>query len=778
MLEDEQKLEELEAKVAALSSQVESLGLEKEIDPFFEDDVRRLIEDFREKEIAELEESDELDEPDESEESDDFISVQTTGGRTFKVHWISPESCDDMTKAKARAAFSAGAAERYGTSQQVNGGDVMILLCRQDAAAPVIDPESDDEGFNIDQTCHYIGMAVNTGVNPTSLEPPLPDTSEISYSSISSGVGNFEIFVWSSCECSEVTTTDENDNEITITGQLNIPYVSLGNTGTSIDLFTNPSDDSGVNLLTGVAQTGSDVQVSLYSFDSIATAAVNETVSGFKAKLEGFTATNQDFTGSKSNFETFETAQKLDKRTYSSRAALESVDKCGNLKAQISDAETLEIVTIPESEGDSEGSITILGADASSSGSASNDSFSTSTLANTDNSELSGNQESGTSVYLPLIADTEADKIQPVQTDTQNPYISNLSIEDITEEGGADVGTGTLPNKTFRITEQYFQRIYNSGLLTGVPTTAEGEGEDPQPVQGFHDLTISQIDRDSVQNLSGLSILENYEIIMEAEFPVIYEDDSMGEAQYHFYKQEKVRAGVEFETGLLKDSGTVTEDASRVHLGTIKVPQVEVKYSCHPTYGCIPDPLGSYDESTCGGDCESNYSEGGWVSGTGYGYHGVYEYIEEPGEFEYTPNPNLSDEENAEQRDAFEAIHQQEVDTFNENKHKYIQLQTQSFGLRYFELDTGGVDEYTIVGSGSDTAFTPPGYSQAITVEPSGPMLLGPGGTHVILEPLSDQNSSSVIYISPFGLPGWSKSGTYNLQTGEEIDVSSIISIN
>jgi hypothetical protein len=738
MLEDEQKLEELEAKVAALSSQVESLGLEKEIDPFFEDDVRRLIEDFREKEIAELEESDELDETDESEESDDFISVQTTGGRTFKVHWISPDSCDDMTKAKARAAFAAGAAERYGTSQQVNGGDVMILLCRQDAADPVIDPESDDEGFNIDQTCHYIGMAVNTGVNPTSLEPPLPDTSEISFSNISSGVGNFEIFVWSSCECSEVTTTDENDNEITITGQLNIPYVSLGNIGTSIDLFRNPIDDSGVNLLAGVAQTGDDVQVSLYSFDSIQTAAVNNVVSGFKAKLEGFTATNQDFTGSKSNFKTFETAQKLDKRTYSSRAALESVDKCGNLKAEISNAETLEIVTIPESAGDSEGSITILGADSSA---VTNDSFSTSTLANTDNSDLTANQESGTSVYLPLITDTEADKIQPVQTDTQNPYISDLSIEDITEEG-ADIGTDTLPNKTFRITEQYFQRIYNSGLLTGVPTTAEGEGEDPQPVQGFHDLTISQIDRTAVQSLSGLSILENYDIIMEAEFPVIYEDDSVGEAQYHFYKQEKVRSGVEFETGLLKNSGTVTEDASRVHLGTIKVPQVEVKYSCHPTYGCIPDPLGSYDEPTCGGDCESNYSEGGWVSGTGFGYHSRYISCDE-------------DESD-------------------------LTVSTES-GSRHFKIDQNtGVGEYTLNGSDEDGwAFEPPGGSQtlSLTSKPSGPMLLGVNFTHVLSTPLSD-TVFSFEYVSTFGLPGWSKSGTYNLQTGEEIDVSSIISIN
>ena len=95
MLEDEQRFEELEAKLAALSSQVEGLELEKEVDPFFEDDVRRLIEDFREKEVAQLEESEDFEDSDDSVSGNDFIAVQTTGReRTFKVHWIGLESCE------------------------------------------------------------------------------------------------------------------------------------------------------------------------------------------------------------------------------------------------------------------------------------------------------------------------------------------------------------------------------------------------------------------------------------------------------------------------------------------------------------------------------------------------------------------------------------------------------------------------------------------------------------------------------------------------------------
>ena len=79
MLEDDQKFEELESKLAALSSQVEDLEQETEVDPFFEDDVRRVIDDFKSRELAGLESEDEDFDDDEDSSSDDFISVQTTG---------------------------------------------------------------------------------------------------------------------------------------------------------------------------------------------------------------------------------------------------------------------------------------------------------------------------------------------------------------------------------------------------------------------------------------------------------------------------------------------------------------------------------------------------------------------------------------------------------------------------------------------------------------------------------------------------------------------------
>ena len=198
MLEDDQKFEELESKLAALSSQVEDLEQETEVDPFFEDDVRRVIDDFKSRELAGLESEDEDFDDDDDSSSDDFISVQTTGGPSFKTHWIAPTSCNNMTRDLARDAFVQGAADRYGTSQQVNNGDVLILLCREPVAEEPEEGSEAEEPEPPKKICRYVGLAYNTLVHPASTEPP-SETEEL----ISAPVGNYEIFVWSSCECSD-----------------------------------------------------------------------------------------------------------------------------------------------------------------------------------------------------------------------------------------------------------------------------------------------------------------------------------------------------------------------------------------------------------------------------------------------------------------------------------------------------------------------------------------------------------------------------------------------
>lgn len=231
MLEDEQKFEELESKLAALSSQVEDLEQETEVDPFFEDDVRRVIDDFKSRELAGLEsEGGDFDDDDESTDSSDFISVQTTSGPSFKTHWISPTSCENMTRDLARDAFVQGAADRYGTSQQVNNGDVLILLCREAVAAEPEEGSEPEEPEPPKKICRYVGLAYNTLVHPASTEPPSEDEELIS-----APVGNYEIFVWSSCECSDepVETVEflvPGDSDSTSTST---SYLKLGDDDTS-----------------------------------------------------------------------------------------------------------------------------------------------------------------------------------------------------------------------------------------------------------------------------------------------------------------------------------------------------------------------------------------------------------------------------------------------------------------------------------------------------------------------------------------------------------------
>ena len=109
MLEDDQKFEELESKLAALSSQVEGLEQETELDPFSEDDVRRTVEYFKNLELAGLEsEAEDFDVDDESSSSNDFISVQTTAGPSFKTHWIAPTSCENAQLEISTLALLSG----------------------------------------------------------------------------------------------------------------------------------------------------------------------------------------------------------------------------------------------------------------------------------------------------------------------------------------------------------------------------------------------------------------------------------------------------------------------------------------------------------------------------------------------------------------------------------------------------------------------------------------------------------------------------------------------
>lgn len=525
MLEDDQKFEELESKLAALSSQVESLELENE-DMFFEDDVRRVIDDFKSRELAGLESEGEDFDDDESTDSSDFISVQTTGGPSFKTHWIAPESCEDMTRDLARDAFVQGAADRYGTSQQVNNGDVLILLCRESVAEEPEEGSEPEEPEPPKKICRYIGLAYNTLVHPGSTEPP-SETEEL----ISAPVGNYEIFVWSSCECSDEPAKTV---EFLVSGDVDsdsTSYLKLGADNSS-------GYDSGVlDFLTEVDVAKDNVQ-SNYADRGL---TIDKSIASKPAGLYGgLTKLSTKLTNWYVDYKKLKIKVKSDVGSLMSSplqngalsTKLLTAGECGNLTA--TDPEEPEVFSI---------------------------------LA-------AGSAEDAQA--------TEFNKNIEVS-------LGNVEAVDVSELDG---GPEAIPSTDLQF----------SNLTTG-------EGDAAATVNIFLP-TISSADAEKIKTAVGpLTFLSNYDVSIEARYSVIYESESEGDAEYRIYKKEAINSGLTFASGLLTGAGTTSEDENKVLLGVIRVSAIPLTYSCDEDFGCQPDPLGEFDEPTCGGSCSDDSTQ-------------------------------------------------------------------------------------------------------------------------------------------------------------------------
>lgn len=528
MLEDEQKFEELESKLAALSSQVEDLEQETEVDPFFEDDVRRVIDDFKSRELAGLEsEGGDFDDDDESTDSSDFISVQTTGGPSFKTHWIAPTSCENMTRDLARDAFVQGSADRYGTSQQVNNGDVLILLCREAVAAEPEEGSEPEEPEPPKKICRYVGLAYNTLVHPASTEPPSEDEELIS-----APVGNYEIFVWSSCECSD---------EPAETVEFLVPGDSSGDSdSTSTSYLKLGADDSSgydsdeLDFLTEVEVAKSEVE----NGHTLRGLTIDEDIESKTAGLYGgLNKLSTKLTNWYVDYKKLKIKVKSDIGNLMSSSVqsggslstkLLSAGECGNLTA--TDPEEPEVLSI-------------------------------------------------------LAAGSEADEQATTFNKNIEVSLGNVISVDVSE---LDDGPEAIPSTDLQF----------SDLTTG-------EGDAAVAVNIFLP-TISDTDANSIETAVGpLSFLSNYEVSIEARYSVIYESESEGDAEYRIYKKEGAVSGLTFASGLLTSSGTASEDANKVLLGVIRVSAIPLTYSCDDDLGCQPDPLGEFDEPTCGGTCTS-----------------------------------------------------------------------------------------------------------------------------------------------------------------------------
>ena len=586
MLEDDQRFEELESKLAALSSQVESLELDTELDPFSEDDVRRTVEYFKSLELAGLESEDEGFEDDESSSSDDFISVQTTGGPSFKTHWIAPTSCENMTRDLARDAFVQGAVDRYGTSQQVNNGDVLILLCREAAGEEPEEGSEPAEPAAPKEICRYIGLAYNTLIHPASAEP-----TSATEESISAPVGNYEILVWSSCECSgepAETVVLPSIFEASSESSDNGNYASIGDDASpdmsnADGLLTETSlrksqDTSSSNLAKGLSNT------------------LEKTDAGYKAQLVQLSQElsryhldqkkNQlNFKADKKNLNTHGFGSDL----FVSKNLTLSNGACGNLETVSIAGETFDLALLKEGGGTPDSTFLTtakisLGTAVSIGGTFNLDVYDT----NADDLDTDLELVEGSTVFLPVITEEMADKIE--NSDTLNTQSFSLTGANVTSDSsGVTVSIGTSAST---ITANY-----SSGLLT--------HKNSPAPSLGNISFTLPNVSVGNGNN-SDISFREVTDVTVRGEYDVIYESEGTGDARYyvdHTYKD----VTIDIENGLVAGSekrSVVTSYGTK----PIVVPGAELRYSCDPVYGCMPDPAGEYDEDTCGGNCGDSSS--------------------------------------------------------------------------------------------------------------------------------------------------------------------------
>jgi hypothetical protein len=483
MLEDDQRFEELESKLAALSSQVEGLELDTELNPFSEDDVRRTVEYFKNLELEGLESEDfggedDFDD-DESSSSEDFISVQTTGGPSFKTHWISPDSCEDMTLELARAAFIQGAADRYGTSLQINNGDVLILLCRE---AVEEEPEEGSEPVEPSaskEICRYIGLAYNTLIHPASAEP----TSETE-EAMSATVGNYEIFVWSSCECSDSSSDAvilPSGFEVSSESKSHGSYASIGGAssadsvnldGLLTEAYIRKSDDTSQSSLAKglsneLAKTKAGYKTELVQLSQ-------ELSRYYVDQKKATLAFNADKKSLNTNF--------FESDNYTSKNISLSNDTCGNLSSVSIAGETFNLSLLKEgSAGSSFDFLTTakisLGSAVSISSASSIDFYDTNaaTLDELDLDELV--LDAGSTVFLPTVSDANANLIQPTANLNYLLKDLNVSIDAIYSVINEDSNEGDAEYSIYQTKTKLNALTWASGLLTdsGTEETLQSE---------------------------------------------------------------------------------------------------------------------------------------------------------------------------------------------------------------------------------------------------------------------------------------------------------------
>lgn len=117
-----------------------------------------------------------------------------------------------------------------------------------------------------------------------------------------------------------------------------------------------------------------------------------------------------------------------------------------------------------------------------------------------------------------------------------------------------------------------------------------------------YEITAHEINNNAKN--ADFSWLSNYDVTLDSYYESIDSSAQTGDAVHRIYKTETKRKNVSWIEGILTDTGSEVSK-SKTLVGVIRVPGDKITYKCDDYGGCVPDPSGEYEESTCGGYCET-----------------------------------------------------------------------------------------------------------------------------------------------------------------------------
>lgn len=555
------RIQELESKLEELEDKFSGLDNNPMFDIFLKDDIIRMLEDFRRREIkgdvdkeaAEQEDDGDADDAAPEEELDEFqfINIESKKGTPFKVHWISIDesetysSCADVvSKEIAEAVFLEAVETRRESNSEINNGDLLFLLCRPEL------PESGSSNTGETENCTYIGLYLDISggqdEEPESStedlitvslteEVPAPEPAEGEEAAEPTENTVASVFVWEECTCKGT----DPDNKI------NVPTVST----------TTASSSSGY-VITGTS-SGSSSGTSFYGLGEptiTPNVCLLSTPKNVGASSKSLTLKPvNDVSITSSSIDLFST-------------------KCGTLsKEDGTGTSTSNVLSV--SIGSSPSQFQMLG-------------------ALTEGSTVSlGGQD--IRAFTPLIEQPNAAN---VASEVESVVLVKNPDTNIPITSSSETADGVT-------TTTYTLHLANQTHYSGITTQEEN-------TTSFDIVTQTLEAPDNPEPSSGvsgsLSLLSSFDVTMESEF-VETEDGSGGtsqEAIHKIYKTKVTRANISWIDGVLTGLGTRVSQED-ILVGVIRVPNAPDAYKCTESGQCVKDASGEYTTNNCDNACQA-----------------------------------------------------------------------------------------------------------------------------------------------------------------------------